>query len=261
MGWLGGRPCPPPRPRCWPAPRPHCCSPRPRTPRRPEPAPLEKACGADKGAGATACEACALRQWSVLRKAGCSEADELAWCQPPPPAPAPDLSGRAFLTHATQKIMPDTQFTPCATPRCLKRGVFGVAAAQNEYEPFLVVLNGPLTNVSIHDLRLPPAVSAIEHRVYRVESAPPLPHLPSPPAIATSNAVCALLRPGCRRRYVNVVNVSDCDSPGPGRYPDALIPAVDEYKRTVGALFAVYWLCRLALPSVPRRCGRPPQRR
>ena len=132
-------------------------------------AALEKACGAEKGAGATACEACALRQWSVLRKAGCSEADELAWCQPPPPAPAPDLSGRAFLTHATQKIMPDTQFAPCATPRCLKRGVFGVAAAQNEYEPFLAVLNGPLTNVSIHDLRLPPAVSAIEHRVYRVE--------------------------------------------------------------------------------------------
>ena len=162
-------------------------------------AALEKACGAAKRAGgATACEACALRQWSVLRKAGCSEAEELAWCQPPPPAPAPDLSGRAFLTHATQKIMPDTQFTPCATPRCLKRGVFGVAAAQNEYEPFLVVLNGPLTNVSIHDLRLPAAVSAIEHRVYRVE-------------------------------YVNVVNVSDCDSPGPGRYPDALIPAVDEY--------------------------------
>jgi hypothetical protein len=164
-------------------------------------AALTKLCGTARAAGSSPCEACALQHWSVLAKDGCSQADELAWCSrppPPPPPPDPTLAGKAFLSHATQKVPRDALFAPCTSQRCFQRGVFGVTAARNEYEPFLVVLNGPLTNVSVHHLQLPQATPTVQHRVFRVE-------------------------------YVNVVNVSDCDSPGPGLYADALIPAIDEY--------------------------------
>ena len=190
---------------------------------------LTKGCTAAKGVSVTACDACTHTLQAVLRNAGCTLAVELAWCNgtlppapsppPPPPPPAPPprppdpaLAGRAFLTHATQKVERNSLFRPNVT-----HGTFGVAAARNEYEAFLVVLNGPLSNVSIEGLELPPtAKGMIESRVYRVA-------------------------------YVSVVNVSDCDSPGPGLYPDALIPAVDEYVNET----------RNALPvSVPARQTR-----
>lgn len=45
------------------------------------------------------------------------------------------------------------------------------APVRNEYEPFLVVLNGPLVNVSIQGVGLPPTARGIDYRVYRVECA------------------------------------------------------------------------------------------
>jgi hypothetical protein len=45
-------------------------------------ASLAKVCG--KAAKGTACEACALQQWSTLKAAGCVEAAEVTWCTPPP---------------------------------------------------------------------------------------------------------------------------------------------------------------------------------
>ena len=48
---------------------------------------LAKVCG--KAAKGSACEACALQSWAVLKAAGCVEAAEVTWCtSEPPPYPA-----------------------------------------------------------------------------------------------------------------------------------------------------------------------------
>ena len=76
-------------------------------------------------------------------------------------------------------------------------GPLELAAAQNEYEPMLVVLQPggrqPYDGVSV-------AVPGT--------------------AIASQAS---------RVGYVSVVNITDCDSLGPGEYPDPLVPDVDSY--------------------------------
>jgi sucrose-6-phosphate hydrolase SacC (GH32 family) len=96
----------------------------------------------------------------------------------------------AYLTHATQKIF------HTATPPPPPAGtVPELVAARNEYEPLLVVLKGPATYTAV-SAAVPS--TAIQYR-----------------------AACV--------GYVSVVNISDCDSLGPGSYPDPLIPEIDSY--------------------------------
>jgi hypothetical protein len=97
---------------------------------------------------------------------------------------------RAFLTHATQKIMAHDA-TAHASPSPLE-----LVAARNEYEPLLVVLQSSPVAVDSATATVPGTI--VEFRAARVG-------------------------------YVAVVNVTDCDSSGPGLYPDPLIPDVDSF--------------------------------
>ena len=96
----------------------------------------------------------------------------------------------AYLTHSMQKILQTA--TP---PPPLAGTVLELVAARNEYEPLLVVLKGPATYTAVS--AVVPS-TAIQYRANRVG-------------------------------YVSVVNISDCDSLGPGSFPDPLIPDVDSY--------------------------------
>jgi len=102
----------------------------------------------------------------------------------------PEGAPAAFLTHATQKIFAHDSVSATVGP-------LELVAAQNEYEPMLVVLQPggrqPYDGVSV-------AVPGT--------------------AIASQAS---------RVGYVSVVNITDCDSLGPGEYPDPLVPDVDSY--------------------------------
>ena len=104
-------------------------------------------------------------------------------------APRVTPSVGPFLTQATQKILARDTLPPPPASS------FQVDAARNEYEPILVVLTGgrsyTAVNVTVTGV-------SVQYRTYRVG-------------------------------YVDVVNISDCDSRGPGQYPDPLIPDVDSY--------------------------------
>lgn len=74
-------------------------------------------------------------------------------------------------------------------------GISLTMAAKNEYEPFFVVFQGHQT---VQGVVVNTSTSGIDVAVYRLGT-------------------------------VSVVNVTDCDSPGPGKYHDPLIPDVDVY--------------------------------
>ena len=102
------------------------------------------------------------------------------------------MAATAVLTHATQKIL-QHQAAPAGGPTPL-----ALMAAQNEYEPLLVVLTGAQT------------VSGVQCTL--VAGGRPLP--------------TAIYRLG----YVSVVNITDCESiNGPDEYPDPLIPDIDAF--------------------------------
>ena len=100
-----------------------------------------------------------------------------------------DLQLSAFLAHATQKIL--AHETPTAGGSPLE-----LVAARNEYEPLLVVLQS--SSMPVDGVAVTVPGTTVEFRAFRVG-------------------------------YIDVVNITDCDSLGPGSFPDPLIPDVDSY--------------------------------
>jgi hypothetical protein len=116
------------------------------------------------------------------------------------------------LAHATQKILA-TDPAPAAG-----RALLHLTAARNEYEPLLVVLSGAQT------------VDAVACTVLAGGEALPT----------------AVYRVG----YVSVVNITDCQSLGPGELPDPLIPDVDSFVHEKRNAFPLTVRAKLSLSAL-----------
>jgi hypothetical protein len=146
-----------------------------------------------EGAGSPASRAASSEQAAAIK----SDDDGMMVAPAPRSAQIADTTAAsaaaatAVLTHATQKILKHQAASHHSAPLQL-------AAAKNEYEPMLVVLEGAQT-VSGVQCSLVVGKKALPTTVYRVG-------------------------------YISVVNITDCASTdGPGEYPDPLIPDVDNF--------------------------------
>jgi hypothetical protein len=103
--------------------------------------------------------------------------------------PSAGRAATVWTTVASEKVRPEAQ------ARQDRAGV--LAAAKNEFEAFQVVVTGPATGVSASASELTGAGSLAAPRLYR-------------------------------EALIEVKQLSSADSSGAGRYPDALVPDVDE---------------------------------
>jgi hypothetical protein len=103
-------------------------------------------------------------------------------------APLAASAADVWVAAATEKIRPDTQARPATEAR--------IAAARNEFEAFQVVVTGPAANVSARVSALEGPGRLDDVKLYRVD-------------------------------LMNVTTPSSLDG-GTGRWPDALVPAVDD---------------------------------
>jgi len=103
-------------------------------------------------------------------------------------APLAAMAGDVWVASATEKIRPDAKARPATEAR--------ISAAKNEFEAFQVVVTGPAKNVSARASSLTGPATIERVNLYRVD-------------------------------LINVSHPSAIDG-GTGRWPDALVPDVDD---------------------------------